>query len=356
MPTLAHPANVHTGMQSPKMKSTLDGDTNMKNSLGLNRREVLLSTAAMGAGLAFPALAQDAYPNRPLQMVLPIPPGGIVDIVARHVAERLKTALNQPVLVVNKPGGSYNIGVTTAAAAPADGYTILTMHIGVVAAQAAMHQFDLLESFTPVGMIGELPTTLTVAADSPFKSLKDLIDYGRANPGKINYSTPGLGTVEHLKSLEFERVAGFQATHIPYKGGPEMVMSLIQGLAHFSMLPNALAEPYVAKGQLRYLAGLSNERLESHPAVPTAREQGVNLDPMLSWMGFMVRKGTPAHAIEVLARETTKVMQSREIRERFVAMGVKPTFTRSPDEFGQRVRTELAWMNKIVKDTNLKVG
>lgn len=328
----------------------------MNKTVDSGRRHLLMTATAMGAAYAIPSLAQEVYPTRPVQVVVPIPPGGIVDTVARIVTDRLRLALNQPMVIMNKPGGSYVIGVTAAAAAPADGYTLLMMHIGLLAAQASMRQFDLLEHFTPIGMTGALPTTVTVGSSSPFTTLKELIDYGRANPGKLNYATPGLGTVEHLKSVEFETAAGFRSTNIAYKGGPEMVMSLIQKDAHFSMLPNALAEPYIAKGQLRYLASLSTERTAAHPEVPTVRELGVDITPLVSWMGLMVRKGTPAKVVELLSRETANVMQMREVRERFVALGMLPSHTQSPDEFGQRMRTDLAWMSKIVKDTNLKIG
>ena len=322
-----------------------------------NRRTFIKTTAGAAAACwGGVAPAQEAYPVRPIQFVLPIPPGGIVDTVARLVTERMKDGLGQPCVIHNKPGGSYVIGVTAAATAPADGYTVLTMHIGVLAAQAAMRQFNLLESFAPVGMIGALPTTVTVGGTSRFQTVADLVQYGRANPGKVNFSTPGLGTVEHLKSVQFTKAAGFQATHIPYKGGPEMVMSLINGDAHFSLLPNALAEPYVAKGQLRYIAPLSDARLPAHSQIATAREQGVEVESMVSWMGFMVRKGTPARAIEVLSRETTRAMQTPEIQDRLRAIGGVPTYTNSPGEFEARMRTDLAWMTRVAKDLDLKVN
>jgi tripartite-type tricarboxylate transporter receptor subunit TctC len=266
------------------------------------------------------------------------------------------TALKQPLVVLNKPGGSYAIGVSAAAMAPADGYTMLTVHIGLLASQASMRHFDLFEAFTPIGMIGALPTTVTVGGKSRFKSVADLVAFGKANPGKVNFSTPGLGTVEHLKSVQFANAAGFKATHIPYKGGPEMVMSLINGEAHFSLLPNALAEPFVRKGQLRYIAPLSDERMAAHPEIPTAREQGVNIESMVSWMGFMVRKGTPQAAIDALSAETTRAMQSARIQERFLALGALPTTTQSPQEFGARMRSDLSWMSRVVSELNLKLG
>lgn len=322
-----------------------------------NRRIFLkTSLGACAAGCSGGALlAQETYPTRPIQVVVPIPPGGIVDIVARLVTDRMKTGLRQPMVINNKPGGSYKIGVSTAAAA-ADGYTVLTMHIGLLAAQATMRQFNLFDSFTPVGMIGALPTSLTVSAASRFETVADLVNFGRANPGKLNFSTPGLGTVEHLKSVQFAKAAGFVATHIPYKGGPEMVMSLISGDAHFSLLPNAMAEPFVTKGQLRYLAPLSDERLAAHPDLRTIREQGIDIDSMVSWMGFMVRKGTPAAAIDVLSRETRDAMLAKDVQSRLLALGAVPTHTDSPQAFDTRMRADHEWMARIVKELDLKVG
>lgn len=326
------------------------------NETARSRRRILKALGAGALALPFQTRAAEPYPTRAIRVVVPVPAGGIVDIVARAVTDRIRETMQQPLIVENRPGGSYVIAVNTAAAAPADGYTALVVHIGLVAAQASLRQFDLLDAFQPVGLMGMLPSAITVAADGPYPDLQSLVAFGRANPGKLSYATPGIGSIEHLKSVEFERAAGFSSIHVAYRGGPDMVTSLIRGDTQFSMLPVPLAEPYVARRQLRYVAMLDDQRMPEHPGLPTARELGIGIGAMNSWMGVMMRKDAPRAAVDFLAERLAGAMRSSTVADR-----LKPTYTRMvwsdrPADFQSRIESELTWMSPIANRLELKAG
>lgn len=320
----------------------------------LNRRGFLAAAAAAATTRSW---AQgDAYPNRPVRLIVPIQPGGIVDTTMRLVADRMSGVLGQPVIIDNRPGGNYVIGVTAAATAPADGYTLFGYHQGIVVTQAVLRQYDIPAAFTQIALTGDLPNVVAVKADSPFRTLEDLIEYGKANPGKLNYSTPGTGSVEHLKSIEFERAAGFSSVHIPVKGGPDMVLSLLRGDCQFSLMPIGLAYPYASKGQLRYLAMVADERDPLYPSVPSMKDLGLKVKPLAPWMGLAVRKGAPDDVVKRIHAAAMRAMQAPEVRERLAQLSIRPVTLPSPKEFETLVRNDLQWFSTMAASANLKLG
>lgn len=330
--------------------------TQIPQTPNIRRRGLLITAGAASIGSLVPVWAQDGtYPNRPIRIILPIQPGGIADATMRLVAERLSVSLGQPVLIDNRPGGNYQIAVTAAANAPADGYILLGYHLGVVATQAVMRKYDLLEAFTQIGMTGALPNVLAVNAASPFKTVDDLFTYGKANPGKLNYATPGTGSLEHLKAVELERAGGFSATQVPQKGGPDMVLSLLRGECHFSLMPMGLAAPYASKGQLRFLAVVADERDPAYPSVPSLKDLGLKIRPMNNWMGLAVRKGTPAAVVQRLSAEVALVMAKQDLRQRLIQLNVSPSTMPSPTDFEGFVREELKGLAMTVASARISI-
>lgn len=325
-------------------------------SISLRRRGLLAAAGAASLSPLTTAWAQDkGYPSRPIRIILPIQPGGIADTTMRLVADRLSASMGQPVLIDNRPGGNYQVAITAATIAPADGYTLLGFHAGVVATQAVMRKYDLLETFTQIAMTGALPNVLAINSASPFKTVDDLIAYGKANPGQLNYATPGTGSLEHLKAVELERASGFAATHVPLKGGPDMVMSLLRGECQFSLMPLGLAAPYASKGQLRFLAIFADERDPGYPSVPSLRDLGLKIRPMTTWMGLAARKGTPPAVVQRLSTAVNRAMEIPELQQRLAQQYVRPTTMASPAEFEGFVREELKDLSATVAAARIQV-
>lgn len=326
----------------------------MSGHFELNRRRWL---AAAGALAATPSWAQGgAYPTRPIKIIIPIQAGGIVDTTMRLVADRMSGFLGQPVMIDNRPGGNYVIAVAAAAAAPADGYTLLGYHQGIIVTQAVMRQYSIQDTFTQIALTGDLPNVVAVKADSPFRTLTDLIEYGKANPGKLNYATPGTGSIEHLTSLEFEGAAGFSSVHVPVRGGPDMVLSLLRGDCQFSVMPIGLAVPYASKGQVRYLAMVADERDPLYPTVPSMKELGLKVRPLAPWMGLAVRKGVPDAVVQRIHAEANRAMQVPDIRDRLAQLSVRPVTAPAPIDLESRVRSDVKWFSTMVASANLKLN
>lgn len=323
----------------------------MSSKLNLSRRALVLSGVAAAVA---PAFAESLYPNKPLRLVIPIQAGGIVDTTMRYLGEKLTGSLGQPVVVDNKPGGNYVIAVNTVASAPPDGYSILGFHAGLVATQAALKNYDLLDLFRPVAMVGATPYMLAVGANSPYKSMGELIQAAKQQPNAINYGTPGLGSIEHLKSLELEAAAGFRAVAVPHKGGPDLVVSMIRGDSQFAILPVGLLAPYEKKGQLRFLMAIDDERNPGFPEVPSIKDVGVNIKPLLTWLGLAVRKGTPQAIVQRLHSEANAAMASADIRSRLEGAYIRPMTKDAPEQFGAFIKDELALYSSIVANSNVK--
>lgn len=311
--------------------------------------------ASVTAGL--PAVAQDSgFSGRPIRIVLGAPAGGAADAVVRIVAEQLRTNLKQTVVVDNRPGGLFGLALQATTSARADGHTLMYVHLGMLAVQSATRRFDLLKDLIPITKAGETGTVIATSGKGPFKTLRELIDFGRAHPGQLNYATSGPGSAEHLKSVEIGLAAGFKATHVPYKGGPEMALSVMQEETHFTVLPAILAGPHVATGQMRLLAAVDSRRLPAFPDVPTTQEAGVAVKPLTFWGGFAAPAGTPAPVVERLHREIVAAMRTPFVQEKLGALGSNPIYNQSPAEFSRQIEADLGWMEPAVKAAGLQIN
>lgn len=325
----------------------------MNKNQAMARRRMLGYLGAIGMQSTLPALAQSDYPNRPIRIVLGLPAGGAADIVVRALAQELEQTLKQPVLVDNKPGGLFQIAVQAVASAPADGHTLLYINSSFVTVQAVQKKFDLARQFQPLTLTGETPSVLVVNTNSRFKTMKDLVEFGRTRPNELSYGTLGIGTLEHLKSVQLTEAAGIDAKAIPYKGGPDMLNAVIAGDIHFTGVNVFSALPFIKSGKLRPLAALDSARIKSLPDTPTIIEAGVNTSTTRIWSGFAVHQATPAPIVQRLFTELVAAMNSPEIVKKYSPLGILTTTSKSPEDFRSFINSEAAWMGVASKKIDL---
>lgn len=325
----------------------------MDDNYKLSRREWLGIAGATGMSAAMPALAQSDYPSRPLRIVLGLPAGGAADVVMRMLAQEMELSLKQPVIVDNKPGGLYQVAVQAAASAPADGYTMLYVNSSFVTVQAVQKRFDLTRQFQPLTVVGDTPSVLVANPNSRFKTLRDLIDYGRSHPGELTYGTLGVGTLEHLKSAQLVEAAGVQARAIPYKGGPDMLNAVIAGDISFTGVNVFSAKPFIDSGRVRALAAMDNVRIKNLPDLPTLMEAGVDAPTSRIWSGFVLHSATPAPIVQRLFKEVVTAMNAPAIVSKLAPLGIANTTSKSPEDFRKFIESEAQWMAAVSKKIDL---
>lgn len=319
--------------------------------MNLSRRAVgagLLSVAASSA-VATGALAQ-AYPSKPIRIVVPTGAGGITDIVARIVGARLSERLGQPVLIDNRPGASGIIGTEVAARAAPDGYTLLMVYPSHPVNPTLKKQlpYDTLRDFTGVTQIGSTPMLIGTAAGNGIKTLRELITLAQQKPGQINYGSSGIGSGTHVGGELFRMTAGINTVHVPYKGTPEAINDTIAGRIHFVVTPTVPAVPLVRSGRLAGLAVTTRERAPILPDVPTVSEAALAGFNYEGWYGLIAPARTPASVIERLSADVGVILRNAEVAERLAALGAlaKPT---SAAEFNRMVRDEIVIRGKVLK-------
>jgi len=313
----------------------------------------MLSLAFSGLLLQAEAFGQaDNYPSRPVKIIVSYPPGGTTDLVARVVGQKLSEFWGQPVVVENRPGASGNIGTQVAAKSPADGYTILQSSVAIQSINPALHRdpgYDPVRDFASVAKIATSINVLVVNPQLPVRSVRELIAYTRANPGKVAYASPGSGTSPHLSTELFKATTGADALHVPYKGSAPMLADLIGGQVQFAIdnLPASL--PHVRSGKLRALAVTGPRRAADLPDVPTMVEAGVAGYEVTTWWSFVVPAGTPPAVVFKINADTVRALQSADVRDRMTKQGLEPTPS-TPVELDALAKAELARWSKLIKD------
>ena len=321
----------------------------MKN---LTRRAALGATAA--ATLAPDAWAQ-AFPNKPMRFLVPYPVGGIVDIVTRSLADPMQVDLGQPVVVEPKPGGNSTLATALIPQAPADGYNWLMSTIShVVVPHLQPVPYDALTDFQPVALVAVATSVATVNPSVPVKTLKELVEYAKANPGKLNYLNPGNGSSIHLSAELLKNQYKFDMTSVPYRGIPPGMPDLLEGRLQVGLLPGPLAIQHVLAGKLRALAVLADKRLPTLPDVPTFAEAGFGDAQVMSWYVIAVRAGTPAAIVERLHASAMKALAEPETRDRLAKAGCEVPPARSPAEVLALWKADYARYGKLVKEAGIK--
>jgi len=312
--------------------------------------------AALAAALAtLPAAAQ--YPGKPIRIVVPFPPGGGVDIVARTVGEKISGRLGQPVVVDNKPGASMTIGTDAVAKSAPDGYTLLLGPIGnqaVVQATFKKLAFDMQRDFAPVSRIGYGTIVLVVPSTLGVSSVKELVAIAKAKPGRLTFASSGTGALIHLTGEMFKHAAAIDITHVPYKGTTQILPDLLDGRVDMAVdsLPAYL--PHIKSGKLRALGVASRQRSSLMPDIPTIAEGGVPGVVSATDYALYAPAGTPQDVIAILNRETNAVIQLEEVRAKLAGMGIEISGS-TPEALQAELADEIAKWAKVVKDANLKL-
>jgi tripartite-type tricarboxylate transporter receptor subunit TctC len=310
--------------------------------------------ALHGAGLAH----AQAYPNRPIKMVVPFPAGGPTDGMARIISDRLGAVLGQTVVVENHGGGAGgSIGAKAVATADPDGYTILITPGGALTTGPAVHKnigYDPVKVFTPVGLLIETPLIVSVHPSLPVKSLAEVVDYAKANPGKISWGSQGFGTAPHLLAEMFKLETGVNIVHVPYRGTAPLLAAVVAGEVQIVADPSTTSLSHIQSGNLRALAIAGAERFSKLPDVPTTPEAGYPKLQAPFWLGVVAPAGTPSAIIDKLNATFRDSLAQPETRARLANLGAEIKIG-TPAEFGKLLADELAQWTAVVKAANIKV-
>ncbi len=321
------------------------------------RRLLLAGFALLLAAPAFvPALAQP-YPERPVRIIVPTPAGGPVDVMARLIAAGLPASLGQNVIVENKPGAGNTLGSRLAAEAPPDGYTLMVSAASGLIISPIIYKtagYDAA-SFEPIALIAETPQLLVVNAQLPFKTVAELVAYAKANPGKLNYSTGGSGTLPHLAAELFKKTTGVNIVHVPYKGGGPALTGVMAGEVQMTFDPVATSLQLIKDGRLRALAIAGPKRVAALPDVPTMAESGYQSFTVGAWTALLAPKSTPAAIIAKLNDGVNKALQSEQMKSTLARLGAEPRGG-TPEALADHMANETKRWKPIVELIDLKVN
>ena len=328
---------------------------NAKRRFGLSILGTLGLVSSLGMGLmaSNTAMAQAAYPNKPIRLVVTFPTGGAPDILARLFSE--KAQLGQPIVIDNKPGAGGNIGSDIVAKSAGDGYTIVMGTVGTHSINGALYEkmpYDMVKNFTPISLIASAPNLLVVNNDLPVKTVPELIAYLKANPNKLSFGSPGIGTSVHMSGELFKSMTGTNMTHVPYKGRQFFIPDLIGGSIQlvFDNMPSAL--PMAKEGKIRAIAQTTAKRSPAAPDIPTVAESLPGFEAT-TWFAMFAPANTPKSVIDRLNAEALRVFKLPEVAERLKTLGLDPVLS-SPDELAKYQATEIVKWAKVVKESGAK--
>ena len=316
--------------------------------------QILLAAALLLGGIL--AASAQGYPNRPVRVVVGFPAGGPTDVIARLVSQKLSDALGQQFFVENIGGAGGNTASGQVARATPDGYTIMVVSTGFVVNPSlyAKVPYDAVKDFSPVTLVAVSPNVVVVNPSVPAKSLPELVQLIRDNPGKYGFAGPGVGSTPHLGGELFRLAFSLDLVHVPFTGAAPAIQSTVGGHTPiaFTALPPALSA--VQAGQLRALGVAANERAIQLPDVPTFAEQGIREQEADTITGILAPAGTPKEIVDLLYREIAKAVGQADVKERLTVLGFKP-IANSPDEFGARIKLEMEKWGKVVRDAKLRI-
>jgi len=321
------------------------------------RRSIGLSALCMMAVLVHPAMAQsaaDKYPDKPIKIVIPFPPGGSTDTLGRAIAQKLQEKWGQPVLVENRPGASTLIGSAMVAKAPADGYTLIvsvSSHTTNPAMQATM-PFDTLKDFTAVSMLARAPVLAVANPNYPASNIQELIALGKAGKIKLDYGSAGAGTMTHLTAELIKKQTGLDMTHILYKGGTPAMMDVMSGHLAMTFATLGQVQPQLKSGKLKALGISSDTRYASMPEIPTFKEQGIEV-VTTEWFGLLAPAGTPAAIIAKLNGEVKQIMSNPELGDRLASIELASSTAEFLNDF---IKAEVTRWSPVIKELKIKMN
>ena len=318
------------------------------------RAAAILSVGVALGSFALAAHGQ-AYPARPIRMVVPFSPGGPNDIIARLIGNRLAEALGQQVVIDNRPGGGGNIGTDTVAKAPADGYTLLSAGPGSLIMNPVLMKvpYDTARDFAPVSLMAHAPNVLVVHPSVPANSVKELIALARAQPGRLNYASSGPGSSAHVAVALFASMAHIDITHVPYRGTGPGVNDLVGGQVQLAIVGIPPVLPHIKQGRLRALGVTGKTRSAELPDVPTVDEAGVPGYVVNLWYGLLAPAGTPPAIVTRLASEVTRIVRAPEMREKLAAAGAEPGGG-TPEHYAAVIRADTVLWTRVIREAGIK--
>jgi len=326
----------------------------MKSSLGVALKVTAVALAAGTFALGMSQVRAQAWPAKSIRMIAPFPPGGTSDVIGRVIGAKLQEVLGQTVLVDNRPGAGGSVGTEIAARTAPDGYTILVGNASPISINPLLvkYQYDTLRDFAPIALVARSPQLLVVHPSFPVKHIKELIPFIRANSGKVNYGSSGIGTLAHLAAEQFKNSTKTDIVQITYKGSILVVQDMVAGNIPLAWSDMAPALPQAKAGKLRALAVTSAKPSPLLPDVPTMASVLPGFD-MVNWWGLFVPAGTPQPIIGRLNAELVKIMKSPDVIERFATIGVE-ALSSTPEELNALVKAEIESFGKLIKAANIK--
>ena len=318
-----------------------------------SRRLVLAMAALTCAGGAF----AQAWPAKPIRIVVPFPPGGGTDTIARETSQRVAATTGWTFVIDNKPGAGGNLGVDAVAKSPADGYTIVigqTSNLAINPTLYAKLPYDPQKDLAPIVLLANAPLVMVTGMGTPLKTLGDAVAAAKAKPGTLNFASPGNGTVAHLTSVMFQKAAGVQTQHIPYKGAAQALTDVIGGSVelYMSSVPTLIGQ--IRNNKLRALAVTSAKRVDDLPNVPTINESGFQGFDAVTWFGLLAPAGTPRDVIVKLSTEFNKALQNPELRKKLGDEGADAAGG-TPEQFAALIRDDIPRWGKVVKESGARV-
>jgi len=313
--------------------------------------------AALCALVAAPALAADAYPSKPIRIVVAYTPAGTTDILARAIGQKLTEAWGQSVIVDNRPGANGNIGTEYAAKATPDGYTLLMTTAAPHGVNPGLYRklgFDAVNDFAGISLVATVPNVLVVNNNMPVKDVKELIAYLRANPGKINFGSPGYGSTGHMSTELFMSMTATKMNHVPYKGDAGVLADVMAGQISLSFSNMPAYTPQIKAGRVRALAVSTTKRSPAAPEIPTMAEAGVPGYVAVAWFGLLAPAKTPRDLVNKLSAETARILKMPDVNSRLSDLGAEPVGS-TPAEFDAHIKSEIVKWAKVIKDANVEL-
>ncbi len=322
-----------------------------------DRRAALASALGLTFSMALPAFAQGDFPSKPLKLIVPFPPGGSTDTLARLIAQRLSDDVGQPVVIDNKPGAGGNIGMGLGTKAPPDGYTLFLTSTSTIAINPTLYQklpFDPDRDVAPVILLAYVPNILVVNSSFPAKNMSEFIAELKAHPGKYNFASPGSGNSSHLAAELFKSMAGVEITHVPYKGDVPAITDLMAGQVQIMFMTSLVASTYLKDSRLRALAVAGPQRLSSMASLPTIAESGLPGFDASAWFGLSTQSAVPKELVAKLNTAINGVLRSPEVRQRLETSAMTPGGG-TPQEYGDFIGRERAKWGEVVKRSGAKI-
>ena len=304
-----------------------------------------------------PVHADDAYPNKPIRLIVPVAPGGGADITARALAQKLSAAWGQQVIIDNRAGAGGTVGLEIGARSTPDGYTLIEASMGPLTVDVSLYRnlpYEPTRDFTPIARGVTALNILVVHPSLPVNSVKDLIAYAKANPAKLNFGSSGAGRADHLAGELFNTLAGVKMQHVPYKGGAPAMVDLVGGNIQLIFATVSTAVASVKAGRIRPIAMTTANRVDLFPDLPTVAEAGVPGFTVDNWYGFVGPRGLPRSIVIKLHREINRSLESPDVKARLDGLGILPFTLPTPEAFGDYIKSEIAKYAKVVKDSGAR--